>query len=248
MTTINFYSVLALSILCTLLCGSRSASLFDLPAGTKMYLNDEELGYIRYFQINKDTIDVIYQQDMGRFRVKHLSGAFYQFQDSQPPVNFQDSAQVTFTPQDSISDTYKVTVRFDKSLIDTGQDFYLKITPFVAPSVSSLSEVIEQEEVLENYIQKIVCDGECTFEMHKYAGALHISIVVLNTYSYTPPTGLKRLVYYAGVYFSKPGCDMEIYLPEFNKKNISRAQLNGQIFQYKDNKIYWDDIVLEPRP
>lgn len=232
-----------------LLCGSRSASLFDLPAGTVMILKEDD-DYLSYFKINKDTIDVILRYGgMGSFHVKHLSGDCYQFQDPQPPVNFRESAQVTFTPQDRVSDTFKVTVRFGNPKIYEDLDFYLYIAPFVAPSVSSLSEVIEQEEVLDNYIQKIVSDGECTFDMHKYAGALHISIFVLDlTMDDVFPVCLERLAYDAGIYFTKPGCDMEIYLPEFNEKNISRAQINGQIFQYKDNKIYWDGIILEPLP
>ena len=238
-----------------LLCGCRSASLFDLPAGTFMEMNDS-INRVDGFpgtpvilRVFNNEIELGRAGDMGRFPIKHLTGDFYQFQDPQPPIDYQDSAQVTYIPQAVSSDSISVKLTFNSD-IDIE---YTQLCLFVYPFDKSFDAEIEEFYLLSHLTT--VYDGSfryVSFEGFDFRIPAEAEMMFLRVCSveqaifYQIPFGVEQPGYRLGCYEIKRGYDMEIHIPAFNLKNIYHAPVNGKIFQYRDGKIYWDGWIFEP--
>lgn len=184
---------------------------------------------------------------MGRFPIKHLKGDFYQFQGPQPPIDYQDSAQVTYIPQVVPSDSINVKLTFNSD-IDIA---YNKLCLFVFPIDKSFE--IEQFYLLSHVTT--VNDGffrHVSFEGFDFRVPVEAEKMILRACNveqsifYQIPFGVEQPGYSLGCYEIKRGYDMEIYIPAFDEKNIFHAPVNGKIFQYRDGKIYWDGLIFEP--
>lgn len=227
----------------TLLCGCRMASLFDLPEGTAFQVTPTEefgRGALIFYGDSVDCYQGMYADHfMGRFGVKRLHGEFYEFQESATPPVASDSALVSFAPRAYPGDSIQIQVNLNPNI-----ESPLSFERYCLLAVVYTPKTIEKEYVLP------VRGREYHFE-YRFLIPDSSSVIILHAYPVTHrtemlyPGALRTPFVNLGVFLPRPGCDMNIMLPRFDRKAALHAVIDGDIFRYKDGKIYWKGVVFE---
>ena len=228
--TIIIFAVGAIIAACV--CGC-SRQLLRLPAGTIFsHLNfagplGSEIPPCDYYEmvVDGDTIELYHANtlldySMGRFLIKQRYDGQYEFEELKHPGSVTDSVLVAYVPQERLNDTIKINVIFNSDL-EWQSDYF---------TISSDNENL-------SYKSDESCEYHFSFEVP--ASRDSVSLRADRHMWESVITELRPTYFDLGTFALRPGHDLTITFPYFNRERSWYAPIAGELFLYHKGNIYW---------
>lgn len=219
-------------IMLAFICGC-SRTIFRLPTGTMFtYMNfaspsGNAVSPCDNYEmvVDGDTIELYHANafmdySMGRFLIKQRYDGQYEFAELKRPGSVTDSVIVGYIPQEQLNDTIRIKVILNPDL--KWQSDYFTISS-------------------DNTDLNCKSDGgpDYHFDLEVPASRDSVSLRADRHLRYAVITQLRPNSFDLGTFALRPGHDMTITFPNFNRERSWYAPIDGELFLYHKGNIYW---------
>lgn len=229
--------------LVALFSGCGPTPLLKLPIETVFEYDSPDDEFSRLMVIDRDTLEVYRSHltrnwSMGRYLIKPLSDDLFVLRELEHSWDVTESVRIDYLPQKSKCDTIRVKVIFNA---DLNQDWHKEYYTLEYIALDGgVSRVLQNLEFRRNETDEI--SKELSNYYFDFAIPASQDSIVLTAHRHLIQRFMpddRQRVFELGRFYLRPGYDIAITYPNFNRDRTWYAFADGEILRYHKGKIFW---------